>query len=811
MEEYYVTYQISLVVLSIIIAIIASYAALALSVQLIKAKGLNRYIWLWMGAFAMGMGIWAMHFIAMLAFHLSIPVSYNKALVITSIIPAIISSGIAFFIISRPTMMGKIQVILGAFFMATGIVSMHYTGMDAMEMGAMIEYNPLLWVLSAVIAFVASLVALNLLFFISQNHNTPRMWWRKAGSSLIMGIAISGMHYTGMAAATFKAHPHGNTSVSLFDSSILAYCIGIGMLVIFGLVFISIFVDKKFESQSIKFESKFRSVIESATDAIILADRKGSMISWNKGAESMFGYKDKEVIGKNLEMIIPERYREAHQSGMKRYLSTQEPQVVGHTVELEGLKKGGHIFPIELSLATWKEGENIYFSSIIRDITERKRSEKKINQMVYRDSLTGLPNRRLLHDRLNQALDQAQENKQTLGVMFLDLDRFKYINDTLGHAAGDLLLIEVAKRIQACVAKSDTVCRQGGDEFIVLIPHSNADKLTKIAQQIVDVFNNSIVLNEHEVFVTPSIGISLYPSDGRDAETLIKNADTAMYRVKEQGRNSFEFYTPEMNEAISKKMKLEIGLRKALDQNELKLVYQPQMDVKTGRLCGIEALIRWHHPEWGMISPADFIPLAEETGLILPIGEWVLYQACVQNKTWQNEGYPDLRMAVNISSRQFQQTNFAETVKKILKESGLDPAHLELELTESIIQDSAHAISTMHILKEMGIHLSIDDFGTGYSSLSYLKTFPIDTLKIDQSFTRNIFINQKDASLVSTIINMAHNLDLKVIAEGVETMEQLHFLQQEKCNEAQGYFFSRPIPAEEMNTILQQQLVTKEL
>ncbi|WP_257984380.1 putative bifunctional diguanylate cyclase/phosphodiesterase [Neobacillus cucumis] len=578
----------------------------------------------------------------------------------------------------------------------------------------------------------------------------------------------------------------------------LPYLIALGVLIILGVVLIGIYIVKRFQYQSIKFESKFRSVIEAATDAIILANRDGNIISWNKGAEITFGYKEKDVLGKNLQIIIPEHLREAHHRGMTRYLETQQPHVIGKTVELQGLKKGGEIFPIELSLATWKEGETIYFSSIIRDISERKQAEKKINQMVYRDPLTGLPNRRLLNDRLKHALDEADENKQFLSVMFIDLDRFKNINDSLGHAIGDQLLMEAAKRIQACVGESDTVCRQGGDEFIVLVPHSDTGTMTRMAEKMVDLFRQPIILGEYELFVTPSIGISIYPADGRDAETLIKHADTAMYRVKEQGKNNFEFYTPEMNEAISKKMKLEIGLRKAIENHELALVYQPQIDLETGKLFGLEALVRWDHHEWGMIPPDEFIALAEETGLILLIGEWVLYSACAQNKALQKEGYPPIRMAVNISSRQFQQPNFAGMVRKVLEDTGLDPMYLELELTESIIQDSQYAISTMHTFKKMGIHLSIDDFGTGYSSLSYLKILPIDTLKIDRSFTRNIFIDPKDASLVSTIITMAHNLGLKVIAEGVETTEQLHFLKQQKCNGAQGYYISKPIPAKEI-------------
>ncbi|MBH0173691.1 EAL domain-containing protein [Fictibacillus sp. 23RED33] len=803
------TYHIPLVSLSIIIAVIASYAALDLGIQVQKTKSYARYIWMISGAFAMGMGIWAMHFVAMLAFHLSISVTYDVTLVIVSIIPAILSSGIALYIISRPVM-GKKQVLLGALFMATGIVSMHYTGMEAMKMNAEINYNPVLWTLSAVIAFVASVVALYLLSFVSQNYKTSKIWLVKLGSAVLMGIAISGMHYTGMSAASYKGHQHHtDLAATPFNSTLLAYAIGIVILILLGMVFISTFIDRRFEYQSILSERKFRSVIESANDSIILSDRTGTIISWNKGAELIFGFNEKEALGKKLQIIIPDKFKVAHQQGMERYLLSGEPKVIGNTVELEGLRKDGSEFPIELSLAAWQEDDQVYFSSIIRDITERKRNEKKINQMVYRDPLTGLPNRLLLNDRLSQALELADENKQTIGIMFIDLDRFKYINDTLGHAVGDQLLIEIAKRIQACVGKNDTVCRQGGDEFIVLIPNTTADEVSKIAQQIVDLFSSSVMVNEQELFVTPSIGIAMYPGDGRDIETLIKNADTAMYRVKEQGKNNFQFYTPEMNEAVTKKMKLEIGLRKALERDEFKIVYQPQIDVETGGIIGVEALLRWHHPEWGTISPAEFIPIAEETGLILQIGEWVLHGACRQNKAWQNAGYAPLRMAVNISSRQFQQSDLVERVSRILRETELEPQYLELELTESIIQDSKYAVAKMQLLKEMGIHLSIDDFGTGYSSLSYLKTFPIHTLKIDQSFTRNIYADPKDASLVETIIAMAHNLDLKVIAEGVETEEQLQFLQQKQCNEAQGYYFSRPISAEELGVILQERSVSE--
>ncbi|KPB04520.1 bifunctional diguanylate cyclase/phosphodiesterase [Bacillus sp. CHD6a] len=802
METISSSYHLPLVLLSIIIAIMASYAALDLGIQVRKAKSIVRLAWGSAGALAMGMGIWAMHFVAMLAFHLDIPVHYDYLLVIVSILPAILSSGIALYIISRKEMK-KVDVFLGAFFIATGIVSMHYSGMEAMMMDAAIVYNPYLLALSVLIAFVASVVAIYLISFVSKNYQSKKIWSRKFLSSLIMGAAISGMHYTGMAAASYEPHSHQTHGYDAFNSIYLAYGIALIILILLGFVFVSVLIDRRFENQSIISERRFLSVIESANDAIIISDSTSTIISWNNGAENIFGFTKKEVVGQKLQTIIPKRYQQAHRKGMDRYIATGEPKVIGKTVELEAVKKDGSEIPIELSLAAWKESDAIYFSSIIRDITDRKRNEKKINQMVYLDPLTGLPNRLLLNDRLSLAMDQADQNKHSLSIMFIDLDRFKYINDTLGHAVGDQLLIEVANRIQSFLGRHETLSRQGGDEFIVLLPQTTASEVTKRAKAIVDALNKSLIVDEQELFITPSIGITMYPTDGKDIDTLIKNADTAMYQVKERGKNNFQFYTPEMNEAVSRKMQLEIGLRKALERHEFTVAYQPQIDVNSNQIIGAEALLRWNHPEWGSISPAEFIPIAEETGLILQIGEWILKEACMQNKRWQDQGYKPLRIAVNISSRQFQQSDLLDRVKNILKETGLESHYLELELTESIIQDSKHAVAKMQQLKKMGIHLSIDDFGTGYSSLNYLKTFPIHTLKIDQSFTRNIYADPKDASLVETIITMAHNLNLKVIAEGVETEDQLRFLQQHHCNEAQGYYFSRPISADEMSGMLE--------
>ncbi|WP_241243021.1 bifunctional diguanylate cyclase/phosphodiesterase [Paenibacillus whitsoniae] len=796
------TYYLPLVLFSILIAIVASFAALDLGIRIHRAKGYARYLWVSGGAFAMGMGIWSMHFIAMLAFHLSIPVTYDIAIVIKSIIPAILASWLALHLISKPTMRVS-QVFVGATLIATGIVSMHYVGMDAMVMGATLTYNPFLWVLSVIVAYVVSLAALYLLYKVKQQSDSPGIFVKKLGSAVVMGLAVVGMHYTGMSAATFRQHGHEAMAVSTINNTLLAYLVGFGVLFILGVAFISTFIDRRFETQSLMSERKFRAVVESANDAIILTDNHGTIISWNKGVHAIFGYEESSIMGKSLLTIIS--FGDQGEQEELISMRLKSAQLIGKTCEVQGIRKDKAIIPIELSIGLWTDEGKTYFSCIMRDITERKQAEEKINQMVYLDPLTGLPNRHLLNDRLIHALDQAQENKQMIGIMFIDLDRFKYINDSLGHATGDKLLIEAAKRFQDCVSKFETVSRQGGDEFIILFPNTTSDEITKKARTIVRAFAQSFSIDDNELFVTPSVGISMYPGDGNDLDTLIKNADTAMYRVKELGKNSFQFYTPDMNDAVSKKMQLEIGLRKALERGEFQVYYQPQINVATGGIIGVEALIRWQHPELGQISPVEFIPMAEETGLIIPIGEWVLKEACRQNKEWQELGFPPIRMAVNISSRQFQQSNLIEVVSQTLKETGLDAKYLELELTESIIQDSKFAISTMQKLKGMGIFLSIDDFGTGYSSLSYLKLFPIDSLKIDQSFTRNMFENVKDAALVHTIISMAHNLDLKVIAEGVETQDQLAFLVEKQCNEAQGYLFSKPQNAEHISVLLRDQ------
>ena len=455
-------------------------------------------------------------------------------------------------------------------------------------------------------------------------------------------------------------------------------------------------------------------------------------------------------------------------------------------------------------------------ANVLATTIERKHVQERLEYLAYYDTLTKLPNRQLFVDRLRQALAQAKRYGRLTAILFLGLDRFKRIIESLGNDIGNVVLKTISSRLQDCVRKIDsvarpeqkgsatTIARLGGDEFIMLLVEiATTQDSTKVAQRILDILRQPHTLEGHELLITGSIGISLYPSDGDKEETLIQNASAAMFRAREQGGDNFQFYSSEMHTRASERLEMEMNLRKALERRELLVHYQPQVDLQTGQIVGTEGLLRWQHSDRGLISPAQFIPLAEETGLIVPMGEWILRTACAQNKAWHAAGLGFIRVAVNLSARQFHHQNLVETIVRILKETGLDPKYLELELTESILMQNVEAtIKMLCELHAMGIGLSIDDFGTGYSSLSYLKRFPIDILKIDQSFVRDITTDPDDAAIVTAIITLAHSLKLKAIAEGVETEEQLEFLRSLHCDGMQGYLFSRPLPVDEATKLL---------
>ncbi|WP_141333813.1 EAL domain-containing protein [Paenibacillus sp. tmac-D7] len=442
----------------------------------------------------------------------------------------------------------------------------------------------------------------------------------------------------------------------------------------------------------------------------------------------------------------------------------------------------------------------------IRSVNERKRAEEKILHMAYHDALTNLPNRLMFDEKLKACFAEAERTGSMMAVIFFDLDRFKVINDTLGHHVGDQLLQSLAHKLQVYVKDKDVVARFGGDEFIILLTNVvHIDEAAQFAKGIPDLLKEPFVIEDQELFVTASIGISLYPHDGTEVETLLKNADIAMYRSKEKGGNSYNYYHPDMNKRSLHRLNMEINLRKALERGEFRVFYQPIVNLKNGTVFGMESLVRWIHPEWGMISPGEFIPLAEETGLIVPIGNWVLKQACMQNKEWQRQGYAPLVVSVNISAIQFHQLNFVQIVMDALDESGLSPDLLCLEITENIAMNNVpYILDTMQKLKLLGVRISIDDFGTGYSSLSYLKRFRVHTLKIDQSFIRDVTSDEDNAAIVTALIAMSHRLKIKSLAEGVETQDQLEFLISQGCDEIQGYVFSKPMPASEFEYMIKE-------
>ncbi|HEX8949947.1 MAG TPA: EAL domain-containing protein [Dissulfurispiraceae bacterium] len=552
-------------------------------------------------------------------------------------------------------------------------------------------------------------------------------------------------------------------------------------------------------------ETRLRGIASTALDAVILIDSDGNVSFWNDAATRMFGYTREEMTGKYLHSyIMPERHTDRFKRGFEAFRLTGEGPFIGKVYETDARRKDGTEFPVELSLAALQLKGKWNAVGIVRDITERKRMEEEIRHLAHHDELTGLPNKRLFMEVVKFELAQAQRNERKLAILFLDLDRFKEVNDTLGHGAGDSLLKEVAGRLKASVRKSDTVARIGGDEFNILLSDiSRVEDITTIARKVMSAFQRPFLAAGHEFHVTTSIGISIYPDDSEEIETLFRYADIAMYHAKERGRNSHQFYNSEINIRSVERMKFESYLRRTIEREELSVYYQPQVDIKSGHIVCAEALVRWRHPKLGLLPSKLFIPAAEKTGFITTIDEWVMRTACAQFKEWQEAGHPSLCVTVNLSARGFQNPDLVATIARILEETGLPPYCLDIEITESTaMYDIDRTITQLNELTAMGVRISIDDFGTGYSSLSYLKRLPIQRLKIDRSFVKDITTDPDDRAIIKAVTAMAHNMKMTVVAEGVETREQLNFLHETQCDEAQGYFYSKPLPPEEFSDLI---------
>ena len=557
------------------------------------------------------------------------------------------------------------------------------------------------------------------------------------------------------------------------------------------------------------FEEKERAqvTLNSIGDAVLTTNLPGNVTYLNLVAEMMTGWSREEAIGQPLSevfKIVNGTTREAAPNPAQ--LAIRENRTVGLAADSILLNRDGLESAIEDSAAPIhnRDGQVAGAVIVFHDVSESRAIGLKMAHLAQHDFLTGLPNRALLTERLSRAIGQARRHSKRVGLMFIDLDYFKHINDSLGHAVGDQLLQLVAERLKVCIRDTDTVCRQGGDEFVILLAEIEQTRdAAPIAEKLLAAFAEPCLIAGHELHVSLSVGISIYPDDGADADAVMKNADTAMYHAKANGRNNYQFFTTEMNTRAVRRLFIEGNLRRALRQGEFMLYYQPKIDLASGLMIGSEALIRWQDPEHGLLYPKQFVPIAEESGLIVPIGSWVLREACRQVRAWQDSGLLAVPVSVNISAVEFRHKDFLEGVALILKETGMLPSHLELELTESILMHDAESSATvLEALKAMGMQLAIDDFGTGYSSLSYLKRFPINTLKIDQSFVHDIAIDPDDASIVSAMIAMGKNLKQRVVAEGVETEAQLAFLRTLQCDEGQGFLLGRPLPADEFARLL---------
>ncbi len=544
-------------------------------------------------------------------------------------------------------------------------------------------------------------------------------------------------------------------------------------------------------------DARYRKLVDLSPEAIVV-ERKNAIVAANKAALELFGVSSaSNLIGLRLADFVSTGAQGGMDETVKRMYAgeMQLPLQEGQVRRADGV-----LLDIEVAASSFQESGGGVVQAVMRDITGRKVAEERIQSLAYYDALTGLPNRILLRDRLSKALATARRQKHRVALLFLDLDRFKIINDSLGHSVGDLLLQAVAERLQRCAREQDTVARLGGDEFlIVLTSVKDVTDAAVAAERLMDAMTAGFVVQGHSLSISCSLGISVFPEHGADGETLIKNADAAMYSAKDYGRKNFQFFTADMNAQVVERLTLENTLRTALDKKELFLVYQPQMNLATRRITGLEALLRWHHPELGLVPPDKFIRIAENCGLIVPIGGWVLRTACSQAQKWQDEGLLAVPVAVNVSAVQFRQEDFCKVIRGVLQETGLAPQYLELELTESLLLANADVtFSVLQELKTIGLTLAIDDFGTGYSSFNYLRQFRVSKLKIDRSFVREVAVNPDDAAITTAIIGMAKSLNLKVIAEGVENEAQMSFLRAHQCDEIQGYYFSKPLAADEV-------------
>jgi len=936
------SYDYWLVALSVFIAVIASFTALGLASRIPSVSREKATYWLVGGAFGMGSGIWAMHFIGMLAFHLPVPLAYDFGITALSALFAVLASGLALYLI-RHGISGEGELLFSALLMAVGICAMHYTGMAALRMSPPIAYDYGLVALSFLIAYLASLFALWLTF---RREGSASFLFsaRNLGGAVLMGGAIAGMHYVAMGAANFDPNSVCLAAPQGMSNSQMAVIISTVSLAILLLVLVLLTYDLRLTEQraflleelkrrnaelenraaalarsmveSVRENARqdrvLAAIVEQSGDAIMTLDLDGYITGWNQAAERMFGYPPHEVLGKNAAMLKVEE--EGAEDGFTRFKTrdgrllfttqsvtavldengkesgeihvihdfTQDKlsrdqlllwakvyensgeavmitdsrncilsanrafsaitgysleEVIGKNPRLlasghhdgafyeqlwQGLlrdgywrgeiwnrRKNGEVFPewLTITLLRDEEGRVTHHIANFSDATIFKENEARIRHLAEHDHLTGLPNQVLLRDRLKQAMAHACRRGDRVALLFIDLDRFKLINDTLGHQMGDKLLRHVAERLRSSVRGDDTVSRQGGDEFVLVLQEiGEMTDVAHLAAKFLDILSDDYDIDGERLSITPSIGISVYPDDGATVEDLIKHADTAMYYAKEKGRANYQFFTQRLNVVLAERMDMEKELRNAIADGAFQPYFQPQIRLTDRRMVGAELLLRWIHPQKGFIPPDRFIPVAEESHLIEEIGLWVMEEAIKQLAAWEEQGLGELKIAVNVSPRQLDNPALAEHVRVLLERYRVASDRLTVEVTESaLMQDVEKSGMHLRALKALGVRIAVDDFGTGYSSLNYLKRFPLDELKIDRSFIMDIPHDTHDVGISLAVIGLAHALNLKVVAEGTEVLEQVDFLAEAGCEYAQGYYFAKPMPAHELADFLARQ------
>ncbi len=817
LNAYSKDFDSSLIALSIIIAITSSFTAFGVAERINKAdKQIIQSIWVVFGAISMGLGIWAMHFIGSLALRLPIPVSYNLHMILLSMLPAILVSSTVLWLMIQ-SFSNQLRLLLCGIFLGLGICNMHIIGMMSWQFDAQVYYVPNLLVVAIIIAILFATVALSIQFEAFEKSCDQIVGFKQIKSAIVMGFAVSGMYYTVMHATVFLPGHETGIYAETIDSSILAYMIS-GVILLILLLAIVTPLALRYRQMSFDLFQQEQNLRIAATafqahDAIMITDEHTRIIKINDAFTEMTGYQENEVLGNTPKILQSGKHDARFYAGLWQQLLSEE----SWCGEIWNRRKNSEIFPCWQTISTVKNREEkiTHYVSSFSDISKFKANEKEIERLAFYDPLTELPNRRLLKDHLEHEFNTANRYQRHGVLLFMDLDRFKHINDSLGHSVGDEILIMTAKRLLSILRKSDIAVRLGGDEYIILIPtqsKSITDIITQaqsVAERVIHSINQPYQIGSHNLFISTSIGITLFSGNEESSETILKQADTAMYQAKEAGRNTFRFYHKSMQEEADSRLILEKYLRTACINNEFTLHYQLQFS-KAKEIVGAEALIRWNHPELGLTVPAHFIPVAEETGIIVEIGEWVLQEVCAQMKALDELGVVIPHMAVNISLRQFHQKNFTTMLKATIEKANIPANRILLEITESVfLKNFEETAAIMNELKTYGFRFSIDDFGTGYASLSFLKRLPFDQLKIDQSFVHDL-MNDPDntaSAIVQAIIAMANSMGLNLIAEGVETDQQLQVLSNFGCHYFQGYYFVKPLAADEFNHYCQQYLL----